>query len=248
MILVSKKNMCSKHITLYCCLVPYIYNIFASCLVSALSSDLFSSEARDIGTLDDDNDLSFIDNLDTSYNLFTSNTLISSITSDEDNEYNFLDQPIEDSSLNDPFLLTDTSPVNCLSLSVNVRKIRIRSESCPNEQPQQSSQEQNNNILPSTDADSAAMDRVRKLWCSFTNTEGFGNIPVCSVPDEEGFSSGPENSEEQARRLDDPQQNPTNSDASPFRNIMSGHLSEFNFLSLFPCKSQVRTPSHETSG
>lgn len=224
-------------------LVFCTWAMFASRFTFVSSSELFASEANPIDSLTthDVIDMSFLENSDASLfklhndNLFNSDFTIPSTSGVDDDETDLFDQSATDSNANSPFLIADISVNNCLSPPSKFRTIRMRSSAiCTDSGQQQNEGELSLPSLPpaeesiSSPAVAKAVDAtVRKRWCSSTNVKDFGNIPVCNVGNSEEFDEDVENSEESALRAAGDFIDSSVVALSPFRNILSGYLSEF---------------------
>ena len=207
------------------------------------SSELFASEANPVDslTMHDVIDMSFLENSDVSSfnlhndNLFNSDPTVPPSNSADNDESDFLDQSAMDSNANNPFLIADNSVNNCLSPPSKFRTIRMRSSAMCTDlgQPQNGGElslpslPQAEDITSSPAVANAVDAAVRRRWCSSTSVEGFGNIPVCNVGNSEEFDEDVENSEESALRAAREQIDFSVVAKSPFRNILSGYLSEF---------------------
>lgn len=212
--------------------ISCIWTMFTSCLTFAYSPDLFTSGADDIGTdesltMNDNVDvLSSFANLDGSSilddsDLFSSDPSISSnsnvFLADEGGS-NFPYQSFADlNANNDPSLfLVDTSSLDsCLSPASKLRKVRMRSESCPDSEPQQPSE-----------ADEAVQERIRKRWCSFKDQLPVGQYPVCR--------NGERNRDNLVPNRPSPGASlPPLDRVAPYRNIIFGTLSKYFSSLLF---------------
>lgn len=204
-------------------LISCIWAICSSSLSSAELANLFSSGADNIDTvsltMNDADDLSFLDDPDVSSDLYDSDLFTSDPVVP-----NLLDRPFGDLSSNKDlsFFPTDTSFLDfCSSPSSKTRKFRTRSESCPDPDQLQPSLEQN--IVPTANADAneAAREKIRNLWCGFGDTlRPAAKMPVCENVDRYVLNEVSPNLN--ARPV---------SRGSPYADRVYGNLSERDFFS-----------------